>query len=212
MKKAVYTVGLGNGYALKEPVIISDGWDHICFTDRTDLHSDVWSIRRVESFDDINRRSRAIKILNEEYLSGYDMSVYLDSKFVVKTDLTAFCRVHPEDIVVMKHNRRNCLFQEAQFLLNSNIVSIKEKSIIRNQVKKYSESGMIRGFGLWAPGIMIRRHWVKSVSKMMYDWYEEIINYSYRDIISFPYVLRMNPDVKLGEMDFSETYNLFMGQ
>jgi hypothetical protein len=214
LKRAVYTVLFGDKseYTLKEPKIISNGWDHICFTDRTNLKSDIWTIKIVETKDDYNRQSRTIKILNEEYLPDYDMSIYIDSKFVIKTDLTAFSRVNMiKDFTVMRHNKRDCLFKEAQFILNSNIVSKKEKAIIKNQIIRYTKLRMYRGYGLWAPGIMLRKHGVNDLSKMMYDWHEEIMNYSYRDIISLPYVMCLNPGVSIGEMDFKLTYNLFSG-
>lgn len=214
MKRVVYTVLFGDNteYTLKEPKVISEGWDHICFTDRTNLKSNIWNIKTIEPKIDYNRQSRTIKILNEEYLPEYDESIYIDSKFVIKTNLTSFSRVYlNNDFTVMAHNRRNCLYKEAQYLLNSTIINNKEKSIIRNQITRYGKLRMPRGYGLWAPGIMLRKHGVKALSKMMYDWHEEIVNYSYRDIISLPYAIWLNPLVSIGEMEFQYIYNLFMG-
>ena len=43
--KVIYTSIFGEEYYLHDPEMELDGWDFICFTDRTDFESDIWTTR-----------------------------------------------------------------------------------------------------------------------------------------------------------------------
>jgi hypothetical protein len=59
------------------------------------------------------------------------------------------------DICLMTHNKRNCLFDEANFCIKNNI---GDKKLIKKQIEDYLNDNMIYNYGLYAPGIMIRRN------------------------------------------------------
>lgn len=208
MKKVVYTTVIGKLYKLYEPTKKNKNWDYVCFTDQN-ISSKGWNIRKIEKegIDD-NIVSRKVKILNHLFLNEYDVSLYIDSKFTVKCDLDDFYEKNmPEgkDISLMKHHKRDNVYEEAQFCIDN---KIGDKDKIEMQIKKYKKEGFPDTLGLLAPGIMIRKHHIKKIESFMEKWYEQVVNYSGRDQLSFPYLLWKNP-LELNLMPFRKTYDTF---
>jgi hypothetical protein len=212
-RRVVYTVITDKKYTLNEPHHINAGWDHICFTNIKGLESENWIIRQLEGYDsDIKKLSRKVKILNQIYLPGYDYSLYLDTRFTIKRSIDTWIRnnIDPSyDMAVMKHNRRDCAYKEADYLLGGDKVTNEEKILIKKQMVKYENYGLRKGFGLWAPGIMYRKH-CEAVTKLMRTWYEDLMAYSYRDQLSFAWAMYKNPGVKICLLPFKETYDKFI--
>lgn len=199
MKKVVYTVLLGN-YKLNEPKHKNPEWEHLCFTDQ-DIHSKNWKIIKVKGG---KKRSREIKIRSDQFFS-YDVCLYLDARFTIKCDLDAFVKEYLKtDLCVMEHNKRKCAYKEGEFITK---LGIDKKTVIDKQLSVYREMGFPEDFGLYAPGIMIKRNTPK-VNHFMQIWYEQVDKYSYRDIISFSYTLWKNP-IDLSLMPFKPTYRRF---
>ena len=62
MKKCVYTVIIDGYDSLKEPLVKSDGWDHICFTNNPLVNkSNVWKVRIFDTKDLDNKKARSEK-------------------------------------------------------------------------------------------------------------------------------------------------------
>ncbi len=199
MKKVVYTVLLGD-YKLNKPIYKNPDWELICFTDQN-ITSKHWSIVKVEGG---KKKSREIKICCDKYID-FDICLYLDAKFKIKCDLDDFVKKNLKtNIAVMKHNKRNCTYDEGHFCIK---INKDKKETILNQLKTYENDGFPKQFGLYAPGIMIRKN-TNEVNHFMKLWYDEVERYSYRDIISFSYILWKNP-IKLNTMPFKETYGRF---
>lgn len=199
MKKVVYTVILGD-YTLQEPSVINNGWEYICFTDQ-DLTSDIWKFVKIEGG---RKTSRKIKINSYKYFD-YDICLYLDSKFKVKKNLNDFIDNNlNSDLCLMQHSKRNCLYDEGYFCMK---FGLDTSDNILPQLNKYESENMPKNFGLFAPGIMIKRN-TPEVNEFMKLWYEEVFNHSYRDQISFPYILWKNP-INIDLMLFKKTYMSF---
>lgn len=199
MKKIVYTVLLGN-YKLREPKYKNDNWRFVCFTDQN-IKSKKWDIVKVEGG---RKKSREIKIQSHKFIE-YDLCLYLDAKFVVKIDLDEFIRQNLNfDLALMKHNKRKCLYDEGNFCIK---IGKDRKETILDQLSYYRNRGMPERFGLYAPGIMIKRN-TKKVNNFMDLWYDQVNRFSYRDIVSFSYVLWKNP-IDLNTMSFRKTYKRF---
>ena len=138
-RKAIYTVITSNKYSLNEPLRFTEDWDYICFSTNKELTSEGWEIRYIEPGSiDPRKLSRKIKILHDHYLTGYNLSVYIDTRFTVKCNLNKFVEERlTNDIAVMEHNKRNCVFVEAKHLLDSDRLSKEDKAAISNQIRKY---------------------------------------------------------------------------
>lgn len=203
MKKIVYTVLFGD-YRLNEPKCVNKGWDLICFSDR-DRISKSWSVVKVDvDLVNLKKKSREIKIRYDRFIDC-DLCLYLDAKFVVKCDLDNFVRKNlTSNMAVMKHNKRTCAYDEALFCIEK---GYENKDVLYQQTAYYKKVGFPIKFGLYAPGIMIRKN-TSEVIKFMKLWYDEVNKHSYRDQISFPYVLWNNP-IKIDLMPFKETYAKF---
>lgn len=202
MKKVIYTVMFGD-YKLHEPIFENKDWEHICFSDR-EIKSDIWNVKVIKNIKNSRKLSRRIKINFHEFLD-HDILIYIDAKFRIKIDLDDFVKENLKyNIVLMKHNRRDCIYDEAEFCIK---LGNDNKDIIQKQIVKYKEEGFPKNYNLYAPGIMIRKN-TKEVINFMKLWYNEVEKYSYRDQISFPYILWKNP-IKLSLMAFRETYRKF---
>jgi hypothetical protein len=171
------------------------------------MRSDEWDLVRFSGKLDAKRLSREPKILYHKYVNDYDMSVYLDSKFVIRIDLDRFVnkRLGESDMAVMSHNKRICIHQEANKVQE---LGLDSKEVVGRQMKKYAAEGFPPKSGLYAPGITIRRHGSKQVEKCMDLWFDELTRHSHRDILSLPYALWKVP-VNLAVMPWHEVYRLF---
>jgi hypothetical protein len=199
MKKIIYTVLLGD-YKLREPRYKNNDWKFVCFTDQ-DIKSKSWNIVKV---DGGRKKSREIKICSHRFMK-YDLCVYIDAKFTVKINLDDFVGKNlGSDLSLMKHNKRNCLYDEGNFCIK---IGKDKKETILKQLNYYEKKKMPKNFGLYAPGIMIKRN-TKEVNDFMDLWYKQVDKFSYRDIISFSYTLWKNP-IDLTLMPFKETYRNF---
>lgn len=202
MKKVVYTTLLGD-YELKEPTCTNKDWDLICFTDRK-RSSENWTTVYVPCGSNPRRKAREIKIRCDKFVD-FDICLFIDAKFTVTCNLNDFVQEKlRSDIALMKHNKRGCVYDEAEFCIKHNIGN---KGTIQDQVNSYREDGFPSGFGLYGTGILIRKN-TPEVIEFMKQWYEEIEKYSSRDQISFSYVLWRSP-IELSVMPFKETYSLF---
>lgn len=202
MKKVVYTALFGN-YKLYNPEYIDPTWKYICFTDQ-DINSECWQIKKIDTSDQ-RKKSREVKIKSHEFLD-YDICLYIDCKFKIsiKNNLDRFAENLKNDLCLMIHNKRTCLYDEGNFCIQK---KKDKKEVILQQLNYYRQQGMPEKYGLYAPGIMLKRN-TKTVNNFMNLWYDEVDKYSYRDIISFPYVLWKNP-IKLSLMPFKKTYFQF---
>lgn len=202
MKKVVYTALFGN-YKLRNPAYIDTSWKYICFTDQN-ISSNCWEIRKVAT-DNPRKKSREVKIRSHKFFD-YDVCLYMDCKFTVtmRVDLDKFLNNLKNDLCLMIHNKRNCLYKEGNFCIQK---KKDNRNIILDQLQYYRDQGMPENFGLYAPGIMMKRN-TDRVNYFMDMWFNEVDKFSYRDIISFSYVLWKHP-IEIDLLPFKETYGRF---
>ena len=114
-----------------------------------------------------------------------DVSIWIDGSATIKTpDFEKWCleQLGDGDIALIKHPDRDCIYDEANFC----IFMDKYKDLpILEQVMEYAKQGYPQHNGLWACGLLIRRHndKVKRFNKL---WWEHNKKYTYRDQLSFP--------------------------
>jgi len=203
MRKIIYTILFGD-YKLHEPEYFNPNWEHICFSDRN-RKSKNWKVIPY-SFKNMTprKKSRFVKIKFDDFISS-DINIYIDSKFKITCDLDKFVEENLKfDIAVMKHKERSCAYAEAEFCIKH---KIEQKEILGKQMRQYEKEGFPKNFGLYAPGIMIRKN-TSEVKQFMKLWWDEVNKYSSRDIPSLSYCLWKHP-IELSLMKFKETYDLF---
>lgn len=195
-KIVVYTCIIGNYDDLKEVKNVEKNIDYICFTNLP-LESNTWKIIQISNelnLDD-RRFSRHPKIMPHLFLSDYDISIYVDGSFIVvgKFNNFLFNTLKGHNYYVPKHPIRSCIYQEGDEIKK---LKFDSNSIVDEQLNKYKSEGFPENFGLTQNGFLIRRHNKKDCINVSEQWWNEILNHSKRDQLSFMYVTWKNPQFK----------------
>ncbi|MDL2246079.1 DUF616 domain-containing protein [Methanobrevibacter sp. OttesenSCG-928-K11] len=198
-KIAIYTAFTSGYDNLKEPEVIDENCDYICFTDNQNLKSDFWDIRQMgDSTFDNNRKAKQYKILPHKYLPEYKYSFWIDGTFKIKNSIREYIYTHikhDSNIICVLHPERDCVYDEFKF---SKKVTRYPVNIMKKQILKYENEGFSKNQGLFALGAIFREHNSPEIIKLMEDWWSEIIEFSNQDQLSFPYVAwknKINPSV-----------------
>ncbi len=205
MKKVVYTAIIGKYDKLKEPKVVTEGFDYVCFTDNATLKSPIWKIVPVTNTQGLDnfRLARKIKISCNSVLNEYDLSIWIDGSILINCDLNNFLDVnyHGEDIVVLTHPYRSCVYEEAKLCIK---LKKDQPEIIKKQMDEYTSEGYPVANGLVGTGLMIRNHRSKKVEEFMNRWWNEVHLKSKRDQLSFNFVLWKH-QLSVGYLDFKKT-------
>ena len=204
MKKfVIYTAIFGSPGRFEIPKISISDIDRFCFTDMR-IHTGEYQAQLVSqnrdiktSFYQVKRkkldhlaavmRQRFVKIcIPDEIFNNYEYSVYVDCKrpFLVDFDYLLSCLELESDIVVRRHQRRDCVYTEGVFCIKK----FRElKTNILRQLDSYGIENYPYNNGLYRTGLLFRRH-TKEMKEFSKLWWKQLKKYSNRDQISFPYV------------------------
>ena len=187
----IYTIILGDYDDLKEPQFIDHKFDYLCFTNRDDLVSPTWQIRKVKcnKRDTLKRCAAKITVFPFKILKEYSLSIFVNGQISIHCDIEKFLEKYlPEgkSLAIMRHPKRDCIYEEAKVVLEYK----KDKpEIVGKQMLRYKKNGFPEHAGLISGGIIVRSHTDKKVIKHCKLWLREIKKYSQRDQLSFDYVL-----------------------
>ena len=175
----------------------------ILFTDKKyDCH---WKVKIKKRPEKSNRMKAKYFKVNSHKELDCDVSIYIDGCGTIKTGkFLKLCLelLGDNDIAVFRHHERNCIYKEAEFCKNFE----KYKGVdIMAQVNAYRELGWQEEAGLWACGLIIRRH-NKKVEKFNGLWWKHIKTYTYQDQLSFPVCVKESC-VKLKTIDMDLNNN-----
>ena len=208
MRIAIYTSIFGGYDNLIDEQFQMDGVDYICFTDR-DIESKTWKVvKSTPIYNDSNRNAKKYKVLPHRYLNDYDWSVWVDGNIKVISDIRSLCNGDAyklyDHMLVGEYDRRNCIYDEAQTILNFGKINSErypEKGIknwkdnpklIVDQMNRYLSEGYPKQNGLSTTPIMVRNHMDDNVINHNEDWWSEIKHNSKRDQLSFNYIAWKN--------------------
>lgn len=190
MSKVIYTAIFGSNDELKEPMLITPGWEYICFTDQ-DLKSDVWEIRKMLPREDGSARTaRHIKINFHQYIQE-ENTIWIDASFIINCNLDEWWNRFVPPFTCIKHPDRNCFYQEAEAVI-SHGRDINEN--VKPQVDAYRTLGLPAHNGLIASGILMRCR-IKEVIEFCELWWHHVLIGSIRDQLSWPLVDWYKPNV-----------------
>ena len=187
----VYTAFTGDYDSLKEPDFVDDNTRYVCFTQNPDLKSDTWEIIQMEdSTLDDNRIAKQYKVFPNKYFPDNKYSFWLDGSFKIVGSIREYVYKYINSpMLTVVHPERDCIFDEAlssiQFPRYSNYTILK-------QVEKYRNEGMPNHYGLPVLGAIFRQHNDPVIVDLMNQWWEEIINYTNQDQLSFTYLMWKN--------------------
>lgn len=188
----IYTAITGGFDQLREPEMIDGHCKYICFTDRNDLESDIWEIRKIDIEDgDYNRTAKKFKVLPHKYFPEYNWSIWIDGQLQITGDLRSLIRSYNKKahMLCFLHQVRTRILDEARVCKE---LGFDDGKVIDNQVHMIQQSGYKDDNELIAGGILLRQHNQKDVIQTMEDWWKIICEYSRRDQLSFNYVAWKN--------------------
>lgn len=195
---AIYTAITGEYDTLNELNKMENGIDYVCFTNNKRLKSNTWNIEYI-SDNNLNNMylAKKIKMFPNEYLSRYETTVWLDGKFQITGNLTEYISRYQrtESILCFPHFSRNCIYEEAARCI---VDGVGIKNDIVRQISKYGGEKYPCDNGLYEMGCIVRQNQDELIIRLMRMWWDEVVEYSYRDQISFPYVcwkLNYLPDI-----------------
>lgn len=194
-RKVVYTCITGRYDELSNHSFTPEkGWDYICFSD-INLSNEAnkkWSLKQLKFRNlDNSRNQRWHKINAHQILNEYDYSLYVDANInIVSSKLFKIIDNLIEKssrIAFPPHPQRNCIYDEFEACKELN----KDDTSTMKEFMEYARGiGYPTHNGLYASGIILRRHNDEKIIKTMERWWDYIKGYSLRDQLSLPVALR----------------------
>lgn len=190
-KYLVYTAIFNNYDWLKEPVVVPNGVDFVCYTDSPSLSSKHWKVVKVDA------RGKSPSLLNREIkllypyteMSDYNYSLYVDGSIMIKGNVLDFFQKYTEKEPVLmnfQHPNNDCIFEEIKRCLK---LGRGNADKLLEQYVDYKNDKMPVHYGLSDNKILLRDNHSKEGNIMMKEWYEHVVNYSGRDQVCLSYVL-----------------------
>ena len=185
----VYTSIVNGWDNLRPPLVVSNSENvrYLCFTNLPNLPCvGPWQYRSLPDLGSGCRSARLPKILPHLMLpADAECSIYHDGNFQL--------RVLPEQIIAdlltsadwaaHRHPARDCIYSEAEILLQERIGTAE---LINRQIARYRDDGYPEHAGLWANGLLVRRHTSRTVRLACEEWWKEFAAGCERDQVSFP--------------------------
>lgn len=206
-KICVYTCITGDYDNLIEYDVKEEGIDYYFFTNNKNFKSDFWHVIYIQDEDiDNSKLSKKIKILGHKLLEKYDYTVWMDGsiypKQSIKMFINKYCDFTNYSLIGFKHSASNCIYDEAKRC----IYFKKEKEeIIEKQMSAYRKDNYPVDNGLIEAGILFRRNNDDVLKKTMFHWFNQILNFSCRDQLSFSYsAYKNNLDFHLLDLNIYE--------
>lgn len=194
----IYTAITGDYDILKEPTIRTDDLTYVCLTNNPHIKSNIWNVEYIQdtAMDNVHL-ARHIKLNPHLYFKDYEISIWVDGKYQIINDLRRYVQYYKKQssILCFPHPERECICEELGACIFYNKGNSKDMIV---QVADYIKDGYSMKAGLYETGCMVRIHNDDLVKKIMNEWECEIINYSFRDQLSFPYICWKNkfvPDI-----------------
>lgn len=122
----------------------------------------------------------------------YNVSIYFDGKLTISGDISATVPLiygNKIPIGAFRHPDRDCIYKEG---IACTILRKAPRNAIISQINKYLEKGMPYQFGLIDTCFLVRMHNDSNCVKIMEDWWNEMMENTSRDQLSFTYVLWSN--------------------
>lgn len=196
MKVAVITANYNN-YEILKPVVpqkdVDVEWIYVSDHRPSDLLG--WSIQQdVHWGKDPRLAAKFPKVRPWRYCSDEcEYSIWIDASFKIVSetfvsDMVGLLIGSGNDLAQFPHPVRKCIYEEAA-------VVKRDKKYARNlpieeQVAFYREEGHPENWGLWATGVMVRKHTLMML-ELGNIWMNEISDWTTCDQISQPYVMNL---------------------
>ena len=180
MNKAIYTAIFGDYEDLKEPAIVTQGWDYICFTDMP-LQSKVWKVINIEKILENRRMARYVKINPHIYLPQYEFTMWIDASFQINVNIDLIWKYFTAPFTAPSHPIRKCVYQEVRSCIAN---KRGEPDLVAIQGAVYKQLGVPNFNGIITSGLLMRDNSIECIN-LCIEWWKEVEQHSTRDQIAF---------------------------
>lgn len=157
----------------------------------------LWRVVVVRNlpFADQRKNGKIPKMLGHRLFPNAQFSIWTDSKSQFRRDpmgvLEALLWKRGSDFAISEHGARSCVYKEAVAIVQKHKASPEEVAI---QLDAYRLEGMpenlrISGHKALAEASVIVREHTPATNLFMCVWFNEVMRFTARDQLSFPYVL-----------------------
>lgn len=190
----VYTCLFGKYEDLSsQPAARDSDIPFICFTDDASLRSTSWDLKIVEPLlpHDPKRSSRHPKICAHEYLTDFDVSLYIDNSVRLLCDpvaiFTSLFHTQSFNMACLHHSFRATVKDEFEAVRQLHYDS---DQVLEQQLFDYAKSNYdLSDRPIWG-GFLVRNHHSSDVVRCMKIWFSHVLRYSRRDQLSFNFAAR----------------------
>lgn len=165
-----------------------EGADYFIFSDK-DPHSKTWKFIQAEDlYVDPRRVARYYKLWPQKFFVDYDATIWMDGSIqmlVPPQEVVKLFLAKGSNIGVYIHPRRDCAYEEAKVC---RVKKLDTTKVIQRQIAKYKRMNFPRHYGLAETKVVVRNN---SILTKIFNlaWFEELMDNSKRDQISFPFVM-----------------------
>lgn len=195
LKVAIYTVSTGQYDVIYSPIYADPSIDYFIFTDQNLNGECIW--RKMGIPGEIQNKTsleqaRYIKTHPHVFFSEYDYSIFIDGNIRITCDIKPLIYSmidHRKSIAIHQHQVRDCLYDEARAV---KAVGKASSKLVNAQMKMYKSEGFPKHYGLFETNVLIRKHNDEKCIRLMDTWWNEMLNWTKRDQLSFTYSLWKN--------------------
>jgi hypothetical protein len=186
MRSIVYTAIIGDRDFLRPQP--NNGDQFLAYVD-VDKSVEPWSIIKAErQFSWPTLEAKRYKVLPHVVLPPHEYNLWIDGRIEIITDLRveelAAKYLDKADIAMFAHGKRTCIYEEAWECIKQ---VLDDRSIIYDQVARYTREGYPSNNGLHEASVILRRNSSK-MQEFSEFWWNEIEQGSIRDQLSFDYL------------------------
>ena len=201
----IYSAIIGQYDKPLQPSVVDDRFDYVLFSNCFfEGKMGVWQIKRIDYVNSIQTKiARYVKTHPESLLQQYEASLWLDANIRIKNQCVydRFVELVEKGVRVasVKYVGCDCVYEEMFRVLDFRYEN--EKTVVEwgRYLRKLDYP---RHNGLIETGVIFRVHSLDDVKAMDALWWNYIENFSRRDQLSFPLVMkerRMHCDCFLPE-------------
>ena len=185
---AVYMAMFGGYDRIREPLIQPDNVDYYLISDRPADEGSAWNrldpakLVPEEYLSDPVLSNRWCKLHPHELFPDHRLSVYVDSNFLIVSDLTALTAgIRDFPAAMFLHKNRNCVYDEIR------ACRIKKKvpeALLKKHEQLLRRRGVPEKYGLLEAPVIARRHMEPVCIRFMEHWWKAYLEGCGRDQIS----------------------------
>lgn len=196
---AVYTCIVGGYDDLRQPGVCDPQCDYYFLGFEKPENAGVYQWVDISDklpadldLNDATRVNRYCKMHPHVFFPQYKYSVYVDGSILIQTEVAHLMqKIGKIGIACYGMPFAEDSYEHASSLCYRNGKG-EGKERIQRQMQRYAKEGFPRYFGLTENGVLVRAHNHKNCIQVMETWWEEVLNNSRRDQLSFMYAIWKN--------------------